>query len=234
MKTTSEKLQGHIDPVWLSKLKPFLDSSKMDNILSFLTIKKNAGRIIYPAQKNMFNAFKYTPFDDVKVVILDQDPYPSLGLADGLAFSSNIPTVCPASLRNILKEVEEDVHNGLSLERTSTYSLKTWAKQGVLLLNTALTVEANDAGSHVLLWNDFTVNVLNILNKEKDNLIFLLWGKKANFFKLYIDSNKHYILESAHPSPLAGGAKNNFSGCKHFSKTNLILTEKLQQEPIHW
>lgn len=234
MKTTSEKLQGHIDPVWLEKLKSFLDSSKMNNILSFLTIKKNAGKRIFPAQQKMFNAFKYTPFNDVKVVILGQDPYPSLGLADGLAFSSNIPTVCPASLRNILKEVEEDIHNGLSLERTSTYSLETWAKQGVLLLNTALTVEANDAGSHVLLWNPFTVNVLNILNEQKEDLIFLLWGKQANFFKIYIDSNKHYILEAAHPSPLAMNAKNNFSGCKHFSKTNLILTEKLKKEPINW
>ncbi len=233
MKKTSEKLKGHIDDGWLERLTPFLDSKRMDVVLDYLTIKKKAGKIIYPAQKDMFNAFKYTPFDKVRVVILGQDPYPSPGLADGLAFSSGLPTVCPASLRNILKEVEEDVYKGLSLERTSDYSLKNWADQGVLLLNTALTVEAHDAGAHTQLWHEFTVNVIDTLDREKDNLVFLLWGKKAGFFKLFVNGYKHYVLQCAHPSPLAQGAANNFSGCQHFSKTNLIL-EKIHQKPIEW
>jgi uracil-DNA glycosylase len=231
---TSEKLKNYIEEVWLQKLTPFLDSKRMDVVLEYLKIKKNAGKIIFPAQKDIFNAFKYTPFDKVKVVILAQDPYPSPGLADGLAFSSGIPTTCPASLRNILKEVEDDVYRGLSLERTSDYSLKNWAEQGVLLINTALTVELLTPGSHVNLWNEFTINVINILNKEKDNLIFLLWGKDAAFFEVYIDVHKHYILQSTHPSPLARNAANPFHGCNHFSKTNLILEEKLKTTPIEW
>ena len=234
MKKISEKLQGHIDSVWLSKLKPFLDSSKMDEILSFLTIRKNSGKLILPEQKDIFNAFKYTPFDKVKVVILGQDPYHTKGLADGLAFSSKASTICPPSLKNILKEVENDVYRGLSLERTSNYSLKNWAEQGVFLLNTALTVELEDAGSHTKIWTPFTSIVLQLLNSKEKPIIFLLWGKHANFYKAYIDQEKHYVLEAAHPSPLARGAVNSFIGCGHFSRTNLILEEKLKEEPIEW
>lgn len=161
-------------------------------------------------------------------------PYHTKGLADGLAFSSGQPTFCPPSLKNILKEVEDDVYRGLSLERTSNYSLKSWATQGVLLLNTAFTVELANPNVHKALWTEFTLNIIKLLNARRDPIIFLLWGGQAKLFKAYINEEIHYVLESAHPSPLAGRAQNGFSGCGHFSKTNLILEEKLKKSPIEW
>ena len=215
---TSEKLKGIIDNKWLNKLTPLLDSKEMDNIFAELSIRKKTTKI-FPNQEDIFNAFKL-PFDNIRVVILGQDPYHNDGDANGYAFATNNKK-CPPSLRNIFKEIEDDVYNGLDLNRNpKDFTLKSWVKQGVLLLNTALTVEEGKPGSHTHLWTKFTIEVIKILSKETTALVFMLWGKKAQLYKTYIDENFHYVLEAAHPSPLAGGS---FFGCKHFSEANKII-----------
>lgn len=160
-------------------------------------------------------------------------PYHGKGEADGLAFSSGLPEFCPPSLRNILKEVERDVYAEFCLPRITNYSLKNWAEQGVLLLNSSLTVEHNDANSHKGLWTSFLLETIKILNEEKEGLVFLLWGKDAQRLKTYVNEKKHYLLECAHPSPLAAGATPPFAGCGHFTKTNLILQTN-NQKTIEW
>lgn len=216
---TSEKLKGVIDNKWLEKLTPILDSIYMDQLFTELKNKKKLVKI-FPDQEDIFNAFK-TPFDDVKVVILGQDPYHTFGHAHGYAFSSKAKT-CPPSLRNILQEVEDDVYGGLNLQRKiGDFTLTSWANQGVLLLNTALTVEQGIPGSHLHLWTKFTIEVMKILNSDTTAVIFMLWGKKAQFYKTYINEDYHYILEAAHPSPFS--ASDGFFGCKHFSEANKII-----------
>ena len=223
MTNTSKKLENYVEEKWLSRLSPLLDSEDGSKMFEKLKQIKLSGKTIYPLQKNIFNAFKYTAWDNVKVVILGQDPYHTPNIADGLAFSSGKEKTCPPSLKNILKEIEDDVYKGLNLETYSftDYSLKRWAEQGVLLLNTSLTVEEGLPGSHLEIWKDFTKNVIKLLNLEKNSVIFLLWGEKAKQYKVLINPEKHYILEAAHPSPLS--AHNGFFGCKHFSKTNEII-----------
>ena len=183
----------------------------------------------YPARNQIFSAFTYTPYDKVKVVLLGQDPYHEPGQAHGLCFSVLPPCTPPPSLVNIFKEQKQDL--GITIPNHGC--LVSWAKQGVLLLNTTMTVERGKANSHSKFgWATFTDSVIESLAKREDPIVFLLWGGNARMKKKIIEKyGNHYILESVHPSPLS--AYNGFFGCKHFSKTNEIL-KKLNKEPINW
>ncbi len=198
------------------------------SILQFLKTEAEKGKKIYPAPENIFNALKLTPFDEIKVVILGQDPYHGPRQAHGLSFSVLPGIAPPPSLQNIFKEIHDDL--GLPIPKQG--HLDKWAKQGVLLLNTALSVEAGKPQSHANIgWHQFTDKIIEKINQEKEGVVFLLWGSPAQKKAALIDSQKHYILKAAHPSPLS--AHRGFFGCKHFSKTNEIL-KKLGKEPIDW
>ena len=187
-------------------------------------------RIIYPPSEKVFYALEMTSFECVTVLIVGQDPYHGPGQAHGLAFSVPEGVKAPPSLRNIFKEINDDVYAG---EKTTFVTdLTRWAKQGVLLLNASLTVEAGDAGSHRDIgWQQLTDQILFELSEQRENLVFLLWGRHAQLKSKLLDSSRHYILKAPHPSPLS--AYRGFFGCKHFSKTNLYLMEQ-QQKPIVW
>ena len=185
-------------------------------------------KTIYPKQNEVFNAFRYTDFDDVKVVILGQDPYHGPNQAEGLSFSVSNEVLKPPSLKNIFKELESD----LGIPFPEDNSLKPWAKQGVLLLNAVLTVEEHKPTSHKDKgWEVFTDNVIKTLNKREEPVVFILWGAYARAKKEYITNPKHYIIESAHPSPFS--ARNGFFGSKPFSKTNEFLKKNNIKE-IDW
>jgi len=196
-------------------------------ILEFIQNERKIKSIL-PSEENVFNAFKYTPWDQVKVVILGQDPYPNPEHAHGLAFS--VPETCqnlPMSLRNILKELKEDT--GVN---HPSGNLSGWARQGVLLLNTVLTVEAGNSNSHKNLgWQSLIEEVLFRLNHEKDHLVFLLWGGPAQKLGKNIDRTRHVVIESVHPSPLS--SYRGFFGSRPFSKINLALTQ-FKQSQIDW
>jgi uracil-DNA glycosylase len=184
-------------------------------------------RTIYPPKSRVFSAFA-TPLDDVKVVIIGQDPYHGPGQAHGLAFSVQMGVSAPPSLKNIFKEIHDDVGRPIP----DNGNLQRWADQGVLLLNNTLTVEAHQAASHRGKgWENFTDAIVSMLSSEREGLVFLLWGRDARNRKSLIDCDKHLVLESVHPSPLA--AHGGFFGCKHFSKANayLIMSGK---KPIEW
>ncbi len=175
---------------------------------------------IYPDMYSIFNAFKYTPYNNVKVVILGQDPYHNVGQAHGLAFSVQPNVEIPPSLKNIYKEMHDDI--GFVIPNHG-YLVK-WAENGVFLLNTSLTVRAHQANSHKDIgWDIFTDNIISALNKRNDPIVFLLWGANARSKKKLITNPQHLILEASHPSPLS--AYNGFFGCKHFSKTNAFLAK---------
>ena len=185
-------------------------------------------KTIYPNPKKVLNAFDSTPFDKVKVVIIGQDPYHGPGQAHGLSFSVKSNTKIPPSLMNIYKELNSD----LDIAIPSTGNLQSWADEGVLLLNTILTVEANQANSHKGLgWEKFTKATIRVVDQELKNIVFMLWGKQAQSFSSMIDENRHHILSAPHPSPLS--AHNGFVGCKHFSKANEYL-KKSSKAPINW
>ena len=204
---------------WYEVLSPFLNSEEMDKILH--TIKERSTKVnIFPPQNDTFNAFKQCRYDGLRVVILGMDPYQTKGYAHGLAFSS-LSNVTPHSLANIKKEVKRDYYMGLDFSCIMNNDLTNWCKQGVLLLNTALTVEEGKSGSHLELWHPFTEFVMNKLREYPKPLIFLLWGKDAQKYKPYITENKHTILETSHPSPFS--VRRGFEGCGHFSQTNNIL-----------
>lgn len=187
----------------------------------------NEGRNVYPAITSWLRAFDLTPFDEVKVVILGQDPYPTAGHATGLAFSVHPDTALPQSLRNIFRELNEDV----GVVRTNG-DLTDWARQGVLLLNTALTVVEGKPGSHSNIgWEDLAKEAIQKLNNERENIVFVLWGKKAQAFEHLIDSKHHCVIKSPHPSPLS--ARRGFFGSKPFSQINDYLT-KHNIKPIQW
>ena len=190
--------------------------------------EKAEGRVIFPPGPQIFKAFELTPVDQVKVVILGQDPYHGYGQAMGLCFSvpDNMPA--PPSLKNIFKEIEDD----LGVRMSGRPNLENWARQGVLLLNTVLTVEAHHAGSHRGKgWETFTTATIEYLNKTRPHLVFLLWGRDARNKKSMIDQSKHLVLESPHPSPLS--AHSGFFGNHHFSRTNAFLKEHGEKE-IAW
>ncbi len=185
-------------------------------------------KTIYPPAGLIFNAFNLTPFNKVRVVILGQDPYHGPNQAHGLCFSVQHGVQTPPSLQNIYKEINSDLGTPIPTHG----NLEHWAKQGVLLLNATLTVEAGNAGSHQHKgWETFTDSVIKIISEQKQDMVFILWGKYAQQKETIIDASKHYILKAAHPSPFS--ANNGFFGCKHFSKTNDYLLSILEN-PIEW
>jgi len=212
---------------WDEFLKEDFESENYKKIHEFLK-KEYSTRTVYPSMYDIFNCFRFTPLNDVKAVILGQDPYHNEGQAMGLSFSVPEGKEPPPSLVNIYKELLDD----LGIPPVKSGDLTKWAKNGVLLLNTVLTVRAGAANSHKGAgWEIFTDGVIKKLSAEKENLVFLLWGGNARSKKPLIDGRKHLILECAHPSPLSAFA--GFFGCKHFSKTNDYLTAHGKQ-PIDW
>jgi uracil-DNA glycosylase len=215
-----------MDKSWKSFLDAEFNKPYFKELASFLH-NEYESKTIFPPKKLVFSAFT-TNLNDVKVVILGQDPYHTPGAAEGLAFSVPSSQPIPPSLINIYKEIDSDIghHNNPS------GSLRNWQKQGVLLLNTVLTVEAHRPKSHAGKgWEIFTTAVISYLNDSRDNLVFMLWGRDARNKKSLIDPSRHLILEAAHPSPLS--AHNGFFGCKHFSSCNKYL-EKNGLTPIEW
>lgn len=217
-----------MERTWQTFLADEKQEAYFQAILDFLKTEKAKGKVIYPKFADIFNAFKFTPFENVKVVLLGQDPYHGPMQAHGLCFSVPEGVPPPPSLQNIFLELKQDL--GLPLPKHG--NLQKWAQEGVLLLNTVLTVEAGKAHSHAKIgWEIFTDKVIKILNEEKEGLIFLLWGAPAQAKINLIDQSCHYILKSTHPSPLS--AHRGFHGCGHFSKTNELL-KAMGKEPIDW
>jgi len=215
-----------IHPSWKERLLSQFQSENFLGLKQFLVEERRQFQI-YPPGSLIFSAFNFTPFEEVKVVILGQDPYHGPGQANGFCFSVNDGVRMPPSLVNIFKEVKEDC----GCEIPMSGNLEGWAKQGVFLLNATLTVRANSAGSHQNKgWEQFTDAVIKVLSDEHEDLVFLLWGNYAKAKVPLINTQKHLVLEAAHPSPLARGA---FFGSKHFSKANAYLRSKGKQE-INW
>ena len=217
MRTSKEILESlDIDDGWRHSLGLHLPPDYLEKLGILLATRKKEVNIL-PRTDCIFRAFKETPYSDVRVVILGMDPYHSIiknqAVATGLAFESGIWNYIPPSLGNILKELSDDIGDGEA-------DLTSWAKQGVLLINTALTVEEGNAGSHARYWEPFTEAVLKSLS-ETTGLIYCLWGRHAKMYKKYINPNFNYVLEAAHPSPLS--AHRGWFGCKHFSEINKIL-----------
>jgi uracil-DNA glycosylase len=217
-----------IESSWKKVLMPLFEKSYFSQITNHLKVEKELNNTIYPKGSLIFNAFNQTPFEDVKVVILGQDPYHQPGQAMGLSFSVPDGIKIPQSLNNIYKELNKDI--GMPIPTTG--NLTKWATQGVLLLNSALTVRANEPASHSKIgWMDFTNDVIKIISAQQNNVVFLLWGNFAHQKQLLIDTTKHKILKAAHPSPLS--AYNGFFGTKHFSSANQYLTQH-HKNPIDW
>ena len=213
---------------WKSRLIGEFQKDYMLNLKSFLIEEKKKNNIIYPKGSEYFSALDLTPFDEVKVVILGQDPYHGPQQAHGLCFSVLPGVRTPPSLENIYKELKQDL--GIPIARHGF--LKAWAQQGVLLLNNTLTVNKGQAGSHKGQgWEEFTDKIIALLNEERENLVFLLWGKFAGEKGSIVDTNKHYVLKAPHPSPFS--ADRGFFACRHFSKTNEYLKSKGIKE-IDW
>ena len=224
-----------IEPSWQKILSDEFKKDYWKNLTEFIRREITAGKQIFPAPKDIFAGFSLCPFDKVKVVIIGQDPYHSISQIDG----KNIPTahgLCfsvvkgakiPPSLRNIYKELKLELHENFTAP--SHGNLEKWAEQGILLLNTTLTVEAHQPMSHAEKgWEEFTGEVIETISREKTGVVFLLWGKHAQNRKNLIDLDKHFVLESAHPSPFS--AHRGFLGCGHFTKVN----ELLKDEKIDW
>ena len=216
-----------IEESWKRVLAPEFEKPYFQELARQLHEEKRAGRTIYPPGPLIFNAFNLTPFDQVKVVIIGQDPYHGPGQAEGLSFSVPHGMPLPPSLVNIYKEIETDL--GVTLHKDG--SLRGWAEQGVFLLNAVLTVRAGQPTSHSRIgWAEFTDAVLRTLSDQREGLVFLPWGNFARSKRELIDTGRHTVLEAAHPSPLARGA---FFGCRHFSQTNRILQSQ-GLAPIDW
>jgi uracil-DNA glycosylase len=222
-----EQITPKIHESWKEVLIDEFQKSYFLDLKKFL-IEEKAQHTVYPPGSLIFNAFDKTPFGEVKVVLLGQDPYHGPGQAHGLCFSVPNGIPAPPSLVNMFKEMRED----LGLPIPSHGNLEPWAKQGVLLLNTSLTVRANQPLSHQNKgWETFTDRVIEVLSEKRNGLVFLLWGRNAKAKESLIDTSKHKILTAAHPSPFS--AANGFFGCRHFSKTNEYLkTQSLN--PIDW
>ena len=216
-----------IDSSWKSRLANEFEAPYFEQLTNFVRDAYTHHQIFPPA-KLIFNAFDLCPFDKVKVVIIGQDPYHGLGQAHGLSFSVNDDIPLPPSLKNIYQEIRSD----LGIQPLPHGNLERWAKQGVLLLNATLTVQANLAGSHQKKgWETFTDSAIKAVANEKEHVVFLLWGNYAQQKAPYIDRTKHLVLTAVHPSPLS--AHRGFFGCKHFSQTNQYLKEH-GLEPINW
>ena len=216
-----------IEQSWKKALAEEFDKPYFRELVAELHREKQAGITVYPPGGSIFKAFDLCPLDKVKVVILGQDPYHNPGQAMGLSFSVPEGVAAPPSLKNIFKEIESD----LGIRMSGSTDLTPWARQGVLLLNSVLTVRAGAAASHSGLgWQEFTDAVIRIISETQDGVVFLLWGNYAKTKAPLIDVSRHHILAAAHPSPLARGA---FFGCRHFSRANEIL-EYEGKSPIDW
>lgn len=216
-----------IEETWKNSLKNAFDSISFKELTDFVRLEYIENQI-FPPGREIFNAFWHCPLSRVKVVILGQDPYHGPGQAHGLSFSVRPGVPFPPSLLNIFKELKRD----LGLDLPPNGDLTRWANQGVFLLNATLTVRANQAGSHQQKgWETFTDEVINVINQERKNIVFMLWGAYAQKKEEFIDGNRHLVLKAPHPSPLS--AHRGFLGCSHFSKANEYLIQT-QQEPIRW
>lgn len=220
-------MKVNIEQSWAEALKDEFGKSYFAELASRLHAEKAAGKVIFPPGQAIFRAFELTPLQDVKVVILGQDPYHEYGQAMGLSFSVPDGVPAPPSLKNIFREIETD----LGVTMSGSPNLEPWARQGVLLLNAILTVRQGEAASHSSYgWQEFTDAVIRTISERCSGVVFLLWGNYARSKAPLIDTGRHYVLEAAHPSPLARGA---FFGCRHFSKANELLT-KQGRSPIDW
>ena len=220
-------MQVNIADSWKNILQTEFDKSYFKELTNFVKSAYNTSTC-YPGEKDIFAAFNACAFDDLKVVIIGQDPYHGIGQANGLCFSVKEGVKHPPSLVNIFKELETDVQKAVPVSG----DLSHWAKQGVLLLNATLTVKAHEAGSHQKQgWETFTDAVISRISEEKEDVIFLLWGKFAQNKRSLLNLKKHIVLEAPHPSPL--GAWRGWFGSKHFSKTNKILN-RLGKSKIDW
>ncbi len=220
-------MEVRIEESWKQALQSEFDKPYFAGLVSFLHGEKAAGKTIYPPGTRIFRAFDLTPVDKVKVVILGQDPYHNPGQAMGLSFSVPAGVPAPPSLKNVFKEIESD----LGIRMSGSPDLTPWAQQGVLLLNAMLTVQAGAPASHRGKgWEQFTDAVIKYISDNCNGVVFLLWGGFARNKRELIDTSRHYVLEAAHPSPMAGGA---FFGCRHFSRTNEILLNE-HKTPINW
>lgn len=226
MSEITKKIDLH--PSWLNHLESEFEQPYMKQLKAFLLAEKQQGKVIYPASKNIFNAFNSTPLDQVKVVILGQDPYHGPNQAHGLCFSVQPGIPAPPSLQNMFKEL----HRDLGMPIPSHGCLQAWANQGVLLLNATLTVEQARAGSHQGRgWETFTDKAIQLVSEQCQGVVFLLWGSYAQKKAAFIDPRKHLILKAPHPSPLS--AHRGFIGCGHFSKANQHL-QQINKAPIDW
>ncbi|MCZ6501081.1 MAG: uracil-DNA glycosylase [Gammaproteobacteria bacterium] len=224
----SENSGIQLDSSWLKELEPEFQLPYMQSLKTFLSMEKQNRKVIYPRGQEYFAALNTTPLDQVKVVILGQDPYHGPGQAHGLCFSVREGVQLPPSLVNIFKEIAAD----LGLPEQTCGDLTGWAQQGVLLLNSVLTVEKHKAASHQGKgWEIFTDSVISVLSEKRESCVFLLWGSYAQKKGSVIDTNKHLVLRAPHPSPLS--AHRGFFGCKHFSRCNQYLIET-NQTPIDW
>lgn len=218
----------NLEESWKKILAPEFDKPYFTQLVDFLRQEKRAGKVIFPPGPDIFSAFSLTPFSQVNVLLLGQDPYHGAGQAHGLCFSVRQGVKPPPSLMNMYKELHQDV----GFEIPSNGELTKWAAQGVLMLNASLTVEEGKPMSHSQIgWAQFTDHVIRLLSSEKDGLVFLLWGRFAQEKAKLIDGTRHCILTAAHPSPFS--AYNGFFGCGHFSKTNAYLTSQGKQA-IDW
>ena len=217
-----------LEASWLAALESEFQQPYMQQLRHFLQAQKDQGATVFPRGGEIFNAFAHTPLDQVKVVILGQDPYHGPGQAHGLCFSVRPGVAIPPSLRNIYKEIERD----LGIPPPDHGNLVHWADQGVLLLNSVLTVNAGQAGSHQGKgWETFTDRVVEVVNREREGVVFLLWGSYAQRKGAVIDRERHCVLTAPHPSPLS--AHRGFLGCGHFSAANAWLAQR-GQAPIDW
>jgi uracil-DNA glycosylase len=218
-----------ISSEWKKSLENEFKEAYFHDLAEFLKTEKSSKQVVYPPGPLIFNAFNLTDLDQVKVVIIGQDPYHGPNQAHGLSFSVQKGIPAPPSLMNIYKEIQNDL--GITNLKTKG-DLTYWAKQGVLLLNATLTVRANQPNSHAGIgWQRFTDKVIQVLNEQCEHLVFMLWGNFAKEKGMHIDNKKHLILKAAHPSPFS--ADKGFFGCKHFSKTNEYLI-KFGKSPIDW
>ena len=216
-----------IEHSWKEALEDEFEKPYFEDLVRFLHQEKAQGNTVYPPGKQIFRAFELTPVSSVKVVILGQDPYHGYGQAMGLSFSVPDGVPAPPSLKRIFREIQDD----LGITMSGRPNLENWARQGVLLLNSILTVRAGEPTSHSKIgWTTFTDAVIRYISDNLDGIVFLLWGGYAKSKKALIDTSRHHVLEAAHPSPLARDA---FFGCRHFSKTNAILIQE-GKTPIDW
>lgn len=220
-------MEVKIEQSWKQALQSEFDKPYFAELVRFLHQEKGSGQVIFPPGSQIFRAFDLTPVSQVKVVILGQDPYHGPGQAMGLSFSVPDGVPAPPSLKNIFKEIETD----LGITMSGRPNLENWARQGVLLLNAVLTVRSGQAASHSGIgWQEFTDAVIRYISDNCEGVVFLLWGNFARAKREFIDTSRHFVLEAAHPSPLARGA---FFGCRHFSRANALLLQQ-GKTPINW